>query len=124
MQSGGIVGSEKLEKTRLREARGLKYFGWIRLGGSFWYPCTPTYSLVDHFGLEGCREVFTSSSSIFLFDNTSSCFLGFAIIFPTALSYCLIIKWLDRLLSQNLCLGLNQKFWMYLSLFLLATIVV
>ena len=26
--------------------------------GSFWYPCIPTYSLVDYFDLESRREVF------------------------------------------------------------------
>ena len=45
----------------------------------------PAYSLVDHFGLEGRGEVFTSSSSIFLFDKTSWCYLGFDILYPIAL---------------------------------------
>ena len=47
--------------------------------------CTPTYLLVDHFGLESHREVFTPNSSIFLFDNTSPCYLGFESLFPIAL---------------------------------------
>ena len=61
------------------------YFGYIKLGGSFWYPYSPTYSLVDRFSLEGCREVFMSSSLVFLFDNTFSCYLGLAILLLTTL---------------------------------------
>ena len=64
MQSDGIVESEKLVKTRLREVHwylelgGLKCFGLIRFGGSFWYLYTPTYSLVDYFDLKGHKEIF------------------------------------------------------------------
>ena len=35
-----------------------------------------------------------------------------------------IKRWRERLLSQSLCLGLNLRFWMNLSLFQLVTIVV
>ena len=41
------------------------------------------YALVDHFDLEGRRELFMSSSSVFLFDNTSRYYLVFASLFLT-----------------------------------------
>ena len=96
MQSDKIARSGNLVKTRLREIcwqlefGGLKYFGQIRLGGSFWYPCTPTYSLVDHFNSEGHREVFVEFFG-FLFDNMSRCYLMFISLFPYSLSFIFVI---------------------------------
>ena len=92
MQSSDIVGFGKLVKTRFREIRWqlelrrLEYFEQIRLGGSFWYLCTPTYSLVDYFDLEGHREVFVEFFN-FLFDNTSWYYFVFASLFPYSLSF-------------------------------------
>ena len=40
---------------------------------------------MDHFSLEGRKWAFTPNSLVFLFDNSSWCYLGFDFIFPTAL---------------------------------------
>ena len=49
------------------------------------------YLLVDHFGLEGHREVFMPSTLVFLFDNTSWCYLVFASLFPYFLCFTFIV---------------------------------
>jgi len=56
--------------------------GKLGLEGLFDILVLQLYSLVDHFGLEGRREVFTLSTLISLFDNTSQGYLVFASLFP------------------------------------------
>ena len=41
------------------------------------------YSLVNHFGLESYKEVFKPRTLVFLFDNTSRCYLMFASFFTS-----------------------------------------
>ena len=65
-----------------------------RLGfeGFFFYILVlQLYSLVDHFGLEGRGEVFTPSTSVFIFDNTSRCYLVFAYLFLYFLCFTFIV---------------------------------
>ena len=45
--------------------------GRLGLEGLFDILVLKLYSLVDHFGLDGHGEVFTPSTSVFLFDNMS-----------------------------------------------------
>ena len=80
----------------------LQYFWQVRLGGTFQYPCIPTYSLLDHFSLEGHKEVFISSSLIFLFDNTSWYYLVFAYLFPYFLCFIFIV--------YCICLCIREQF--------------
>ena len=61
------VGSWNLE--------GLSTLGRLGLEGLFDILVLLLYSLKDHFGLEVQGEVFSSSSLVFLFNNTSQCSL-------------------------------------------------
>ena len=54
---------------------GSSTLGRLDLEGLFDILVLQLYSVVDHFGLKDCGEVFTPSTSVFLFDNTLRCYL-------------------------------------------------
>ena len=96
MQSGNIVGSEKLVKTRLRDVRwqlelgGLSTLGRLGLEGLFgilvlqlihqWI--ISTWRVAEKFFIEFFR---------FLFDNMSRYYLLFASLFPYSFSFILVV---------------------------------
>ena len=67
---GLVVGPRELDKTWFREALleeelgGLRYNGWIKLGGSLTYPCIPIDYLVDRLPLRGRRRGFSPRSLV------------------------------------------------------------
>ena len=65
--------------------------GRLGLEGLFDILVLQLYSLVDHFGLEGYKEVFTPSTSVFLFDNTFWCYLVFTLLFSYSLCFTFVI---------------------------------
>ena len=67
--------------------------GRLELKGLFDIIVLQLYSLVDHFGLEGRGEVFTPSTPVFLFDNTSWCYLIFASLFPYYLCFTILVDY-------------------------------
>ena len=73
------VGSWDLEGQSIEGSLGLESL--------YFKPCTPTYLLVDQFGLEGREEIFRLSNMVFLFDNTSRCYLVFVFLFPLLLVF-------------------------------------
>ena len=58
------ITSEDMTPWSLLVAGTWRYIGWIRFEGSFWYSCTPTFSLVDQFRLWGPRKDFLPSTSV------------------------------------------------------------
>ena len=78
-----IAGSEKVDKTWLREAllEGLGALGRLSLECLFLFVYPNLLSSGSIFHFEGDREVFAEFFG-FLFDNTSPCYLVFASLFP------------------------------------------
>ena len=70
-----------------QNSKGSSALGRLGLEGLFDILVLQLYSLVDHFSLEGRGEVFTLSTSISFFDNTSRCYFVFASLFPYSLYF-------------------------------------
>ena len=77
------VGSWNLESSST--------LGRLGLEGLFDILVLQIYLVVDHFGLEGRREVFMPSTLVFLINNTSWCYLVFASLFPYSLCFTFIV---------------------------------
>ena len=64
---------------------GSSTLGRLGFEGLFDVLVLQLYSLVDHFGLKDYKEVFMLSTLVFLFNNTSRCYLVFVSLFPYSL---------------------------------------
>ena len=87
----------EVDKTRFREALldeelgGLRYSGYIRLGGSFANPCIPTDCLVDRLLLGGRWRGFTPRTSVTSSITHRCVVFVFASFFPTLFPFILLL---------------------------------